>query len=102
MATETFLSASVIIESPLLQVFDYVANPDHLPEWVPIYSDVEPRFGRPAETGDSFNAQFSIVPRAFAAGLDRTGQGLGSLWLEVSLDDLVHGRRIAYRCKDAG
>jgi uncharacterized protein YndB with AHSA1/START domain len=35
MSSETLTSATVIIDAPILEVFDYLADPDHIPAFIP-------------------------------------------------------------------
>src|SRR5688572_4422497 len=109
MSSETLMTGSVVINSPLLEVFDYVANPDHLPEWVPMYSQVKARNvlepGR-ASIGDVFTARLSLVPPAIADMLplwrwlpwsEQIRDILAAPEVDVTVDDVVHGRRLSYR-----
>lgn len=104
MSAETLLSGSVIIDSPILEVFDYIANPDHLPEWVPFYAGIEPTFGGVPDRGSRFTAQLKMFPTAIDPfSLLRPFLGdLGWEAIEVCVDDVVHGRRIAYRAQAVG
>lgn len=100
--SDALITASVVIRSPLLEVFDYVADPRNLPEWVPLYSEIraiETREDSRATRGDRFAARISLVPSLFrlARLFDRVSQLAAPVEIEVCLDDVVHGRRIAYR-----
>lgn len=107
---DAFLTASIMIQAPLLEVFDYVADPLRLPEWVPVYNDVRNVQRRSPESlsiGDTFDANFAIFPNVFGGSFDsdaRLPHAPGSfssvmagLPLSVRVDDLVHGRRLSYR-----
>jgi hypothetical protein len=110
MASETLMTGSIVIRSPLLEVFDYVADPDNLPEWVPLYSDIkveEARVPGCASKGDCFSASLSLLPPAVREMLPFADYVL-PFWgavppygsgprITVSVDDVVHGRRLSYR-----
>lgn len=109
MSSDTLLSSSIVIDSPLLEVFDYVADPEHLPEWVPFYSEIQRDHASAirrgiAKKGDKFTAILSMFPPV----ANRLIPGLAFMpsmlprEIEVCVDDVVHGRRIAYRSQDAG
>jgi hypothetical protein len=102
-----FFRASAMIDCSVLDAFNYVANPTYLPEWVPFYNDVSPQFDRTLEKGDRFVATLSMVPPVWNrfAGLPGIPTLFSSLlstsWpIQVDVDDVVHGRRIAYRAKE--
>jgi hypothetical protein len=100
MGTDTFLSASEIVDCPILEVFDYVANPRRLPEWVPFWSHIdwpEPVDGRDVKVkkGESFTGTF-----AFASELFQPLPFFSYLQpqkVQVWADDVVPGRRITWR-----
>ena len=92
--------ASVFIESPVLEVFDFVKDPSRLPHWVPFYASVEPIRSPPSKRGDRFRAHFSIVPPVLTRLESARGFFSTSFPIEVELDDIVHGRRLAYRTTD--
>jgi hypothetical protein len=93
-------SLSVIIDSPILEVFDFVGNPDRLPEWVPFYSAIRPSFGGVARVGDEFAATISLIPPLRLPALG--AMKMLSIDVDVTVDDVVQGRRITYRSVSAG
>jgi uncharacterized protein YndB with AHSA1/START domain len=56
MSTEILLHASTIINRPILEVFNYVGDPQHLPEWVPFYSSARPAYPMGVRKGQEFRA----------------------------------------------
>ncbi|HEX3678233.1 MAG TPA: SRPBCC family protein [Galbitalea sp.] len=104
MPTELLISASVVIDRPILDVFKYIGNPEHLPEWVPFYSKAGPANPAGVTSGDHFRATFSmrrpfgpIMPQLPFASFFPIAQDIE---IAVKVDDVVHGRRIAYRSQD--
>jgi hypothetical protein len=95
------LRATTMIDAPVLEVFDYIASPGHLPEWVPFYSAVEPTGGDTPQKGSAFVARFSMLPTLMdQMPLFAQLAPFASLRIRVSIDDIVPGRRIAYRAND--
>jgi hypothetical protein len=90
---ESQLSATVVIESPLLEVFDYVSNPENLPEWALVYSSIE------LDGTNGFTAKLSVLPGIIEKSLSTAfiPDYLFAPKIEVRVDDVVHGRRVAYR-----
>jgi hypothetical protein len=96
------LSATCVIDCPLLEVFDYVSDPINLPEWGLLYSSVKlvkSKQPKILSSGDTFIARLSLLPGWFE-------QILTTAWLpgyplvpeiEIRIDDVVYGRRVAYR-----
>lgn len=87
MTRRVALNASVVIRRPIMEVFDYVANPSSVARWVPFYSQTS----APEELegyATRFQAQLSLP------------------WYRTPVDvevvDIVPGRRIAYRAIDLG
>ena len=99
--SETLLSASVIIDSPILEVFDYVSRPVNFPEWVPLWSDVTKVEHDRVKRGDRFLGKISIVPPFLQQRIPFV-ERLLSPWIEICADDVVPGRRIAWRARDFG
>lgn len=94
------LSATVVIETPLLEVFDYVSNPENLPEWALAYSSIKLHdWNGSPNSRRKFSAKLSVFPgmieKALAAAF--IPDDLFAPTIEVRVDDEVHGRRIAYR-----
>ncbi len=86
MSLETLFSGTVIINRPIMEVFEYATDIDRLKDWFPYYATVEPS---PPRNG----AQTS-----FRASL---GAKLGPR-ITVDLIDYVPGRRASYRCISLG
>jgi TIR domain len=100
MVSESLMAASIVIRSPLLEVFDYVANPNNLKEWVPLYSHVsDAEHIVRVSKGDQFRATVSLMPPTLANLLPTEGllPALTNPQIQVTVDDVVHGRRLAYR-----
>jgi hypothetical protein len=96
--------ASIVIDAPILEVFDFVADPRHLPEWVPFYSATSGYPYERARRGDYFEATLSIFPPVLNR-FSGVREWMGALWapkIRVYFDDVVLGRRIAYRSNDVG
>jgi hypothetical protein len=85
-----------------LEVFDYIADPARLPEWVPVFSNTVTKHvaqhGRTSK-GDTFMARFSLTPPAFQDMLffRQLAMFIAIPEIKVTVDDVVHGRRLAYR-----
>jgi uncharacterized protein YndB with AHSA1/START domain len=89
MSTPISISATVIVERPIMEVFDYIANPDSVAHWVPLFSSTT----RPESHegyATRFEATVSLQPLPWGPTV------------EVEVTDLVPGRRIAYRCPALG
>ena len=101
---EAIVSASIVIRSPLLEVFDYVSDPARLPEWVPLYEEiveVNRRSKASITKGDRFKAKLSLVPGIIQSVIPEPWRiALSpaiSPEVDVAVDDVVHGRRLVYR-----
>jgi uncharacterized protein YndB with AHSA1/START domain len=102
MSNEALMTASVVIDAPLLEVFDYVSNATHLPEWIPFYSGIDIREAadqKRVRSGDRFTATLSMLPPAFTRFASTLGLPSGIVMpvIEVCVDDVIQGRRISYR-----
>jgi TIR domain/Polyketide cyclase / dehydrase and lipid transport len=107
MSNEALMTASVVIDAPLLEVFDYVSNATHLPEWIPFYSGIDIREAadqKRVRSGDRFTATLSMLPPAFTRFASTLGLPSGIVMpvIEVCVDDVIQGRRISYRAEDVG
>lgn len=97
-----FLTAQTLIQCPILEVFEYVTDPDLLPQWVPLYTQVKPlKQTQPGclTRGDSFEATLGFFTNMFGnvfEGMQQSPLVFGPK-VTVYVDDLVHGRRVAYR-----
>jgi Polyketide cyclase / dehydrase and lipid transport/TIR domain len=79
------MTASIMIERPIMEVFDYVRDPNRMPEWVPAYSAV--MVPDDFDWKDPENCSFGI-----AIGIDP--------WRirdQVTCFDMVAGRSISFR-----
>lgn len=94
MPTDSLVSAQIVINRPIMEVFDYVADPNRLKEWVPFYSDVHPYPSSRDEYGyiRRFRAAISMRPLPVPS--------FGKLDTEVT--DLVPGRWLAFRSVELG
>jgi hypothetical protein len=106
------VSATVVIDSPILEVFDYIANPSHIPEWGPFCTGVEPNFQDVPEKGTRFVANLSFIPPAMMnmlapPAMNNVFPFANQLFfvplqqrIEFVVDDIVPGRRIAYHANE--
>ena len=78
-------TASVLIDRPIMDVFDFVRDPQRLPEWVPLYSDVqlERDFFQGSAEGKSFSATIGMKPWGWSQ--------------KVQCLDIVGGRSITFK-----
>jgi hypothetical protein len=88
--TETIFSGSVIINRPILEIYNYVADVHALSEWFPFYTDVTKTTPR---SGSKISYRAQLIFRPF---LNRGPS------IEVDMIDYVPGRRISYRSIDIG
>jgi hypothetical protein len=87
---ETIFRGSVIINRPIMEIFNYVADAESNAEWYPFYTDIELEPRRPNSLL-SFRAIFALRP-FIASGPS----------ISVDMIDYVPGRRLTYRVLDVG
>jgi hypothetical protein len=111
LSSEILLQASVMIDRPILDVFNFVRDIKAHEQWIPFYSnicfhdepddapDTTPGTVRFLKKGEYFKA--TVVPLRFLDPIARLGIPLvpGSR-IKVYLDDVVEGRRLLYRSSD--
>jgi hypothetical protein len=88
--TETIFSGSIIIDRPILEVYNYVADVHAISEWFPFYTEVTEITPR-NDSKISFRAELIFKPF-----LNRGPS------IVTDMTDYVPGRRISYRCIDIG
>jgi polyketide cyclase/dehydrase/lipid transport protein len=64
-AIPLMVSESVSIERPQQEVFDYVSDPNNLPEWSEIIREVRKETDGPPEEGERYTASVGFLGRSF-------------------------------------
>jgi hypothetical protein len=92
MPQETPFDCMIIINRPLMEVFDYVHDPNNILEWFPLYSDIDilPR--------DETNSGALLSYRATFVG----SSVLPFPKIVIDITEHVPGRRLSYRCSNLG
>jgi hypothetical protein len=87
---ETIFSGSIIIDRPILEIYNYVADVRAIPEWFPFYTEVTEI---PPQRGSKISFRAKLIFKPFL------NRGPSTV---VDMTDYVPGRRISYRSVDFG
>ncbi|MEW6270034.1 MAG: TIR domain-containing protein [Thermodesulfobacteriota bacterium] len=89
MIRQGTVTAWVLVEKPIMDVFQFVADPTHLREWMPLVSDAEVTSSTPRGFPESFRV--TLWPMPFLP-----------VPAEVRLTDVSPGRMLAYEAMQLG
>jgi len=86
--TDSVFTGSIIVNRPIMEVFDYARDPNKIYEWHPFHSKLEE-----VERGENI-LSFEITYSRLISPLTPT--------FRVDLTEMVLGRRLVYRCLKGG